>query len=102
VPSVKQDFGDFLLNFNPHKKDKIICSRHKDEVIETWKQLRKEIHDLYSSPTEGQTALIEEMRNTYRILTRKAIGKRPFGGLGVDTRVILKYKEFYLQGYNDA
>jgi hypothetical protein len=32
-----------------------------------------------------------EMRNAYRIFIGKPEGKRPFGDLGVDGRIILKW-----------
>jgi hypothetical protein len=42
------------------------------------------------------------MRNAYRIFARTAVGvgKRPFEDLGVDRRIILKYEELDLLGYN--
>jgi hypothetical protein len=36
----------------------------------------------------GHIALIGEMRNTYKILIRKTKGKRPFGDVGEDRRMI--------------
>jgi hypothetical protein len=50
---------------------------------------------------EVQTALVEEMRNTYRITrTAVAVGKRPFEDLGLDRRIILKCEVLYLLGYS--
>jgi hypothetical protein len=51
---------------------------------------------------EGQTALVEEMRNTHRILARTtvAVGKKPFEDLGLDRRTMLKSEVLYLLGCN--
>jgi hypothetical protein len=58
----------------------------------TWRKLhKKELHDLYSSPSviriiesrrmrwAGHVALMGEKRNAYRLLVEKPEGKRPLG-----------------------
>jgi hypothetical protein len=62
----------------------------RDEVMEGWRKLHNEEHrDLYSSPSiigmiksrrmrwAGHVARMGEKRNAYRLLVRKAEGKRP-------------------------
>jgi hypothetical protein len=51
---------------------------------------------------QGQTARVEEMRNTYRILARTAVavGKRSSQNLGLYRRIILKCEMLDLVGYN--
>jgi hypothetical protein len=64
----------------------------RDEVMGAWRKLhRKELHDLYSSPSiiriiksrrmrwAGHVARIGEKRNACRLLVGKPEGKRPLG-----------------------
>jgi hypothetical protein len=64
----------------------------KDEVTGGWRKLHnEELHSLYSSPSiirmiksmrmrrSGHVALMGAKRTAYRILARKAKGKRPLG-----------------------
>lgn len=96
-PSVKPDSADFLININP-KKGK---SRNNRGVETNY--IRKFNYKI-KNDDEGQTALVEEMRNAYRTLARTAVavGKRPFEDLCLDRRIILKYEELNLLEYNTA
>ena len=63
----------------------------------------EELHCLYHSPNvvraikyrrlrwASHVVRKEEGRSAFRILTRKHIGKRPLGSLGVDGRTILEW-----------
>jgi hypothetical protein len=68
----------------------------RDEVTGDWRKLRKEFHNLFSSPNiiraiksrrirwEGHIALMRKMRCEYKSLVRKPEGK----GLGIDGIII--------------
>ena len=73
-------------------------------MIGEWRRLHnEELHSLYRSLNivrviksrrlrwAGHVARMEEGRSAFKVLTGKPTGKRPWGGLGVDGRTILKW-----------
>ena len=81
-----------------------IFAPRRDEVTGEWRKLRiEELSDMYSSPNivrviksrrmrrARHVARVGERRVVFRVSVGKPEGKRPFGRLDVDGRIILRW-----------